>query len=257
MGKYIVSYRVEVAKAYGINVAIVYDRVEFWSDKGQRPDGWVYKSYEDMAEETALSPKQIRLAYNKLIERGVIETKVMKVNDKPTLHFRKLPSESDERAISESDEREETRESDEREVSYNIQEQPGTTGSLQKVRELFDLYVGEFGATKTILTIGRTNKLKARLKTYGFDMVAQAIRNTAKSSFHRGDNDRNWKADLDFIIRNDEQVERMANLEVGHRFTQQELNALVREQQTPGTTRERVLEISRIMAENKRRYGNN
>lgn len=82
------GYRVPIAKKYGINVAIVYEKVQFWADRGKRGDGWVYKTYADMEDETALSTKQIGLAYKKLCESGVIETKVMKVGKTPTLHFR-------------------------------------------------------------------------------------------------------------------------------------------------------------------------
>lgn len=82
------GYRVPIAKKYGISVAIVYEKVQFWADRGGRGDGWVYKTYADMEDETALTTKQIGLAYKKLRDAGVIETKVMKVGKTPTLHFR-------------------------------------------------------------------------------------------------------------------------------------------------------------------------
>ena len=55
-------------------------------------------------------------------------------------------------------------------------------------------------------------KIKIRLKEVGAKILKQAIENTSKSSFHLGDNDRGWEADLDFIIRSYEQVERLANM---------------------------------------------
>lgn len=90
------GYRVAVAKKYGVNVAIIYDKVMFWGTKGERKDGWVYKTYAEMENETALSAKMVGLAYEKLVALGVIETKVMKVGDTPKKHFRlvnkKLPT---------------------------------------------------------------------------------------------------------------------------------------------------------------------
>ena len=44
----------------------------------------------------------------------------------------------------------------------------------------------------------------------GVELLEQAISNTSRSPFHNGDNDRGWTADLDFIIRSYEQVERLA-----------------------------------------------
>ena len=44
-------------------------------------------------------------------------------------------------------------------------------------------------------------------------MLAKAIENTSKSEFHQGDNDRGWTADLDYITRSYENVEKLAALE--------------------------------------------
>ncbi len=61
------------------------------------------------------------------------------------------------------------------------------------------------------LTKGRRSKIKARLKTFSVADIKQAIDNLHKSKWHRGDNDRGWKADIDFIIRNDEQIDKWCN----------------------------------------------
>lgn len=88
----------------------------------------------------------------------------------------------------------------------------GTSASEKKVSELFELYKTSFGAPKTLFTLKRKQKISARIKVCGEGMVERAIRVTAVSPFHRGENDRKWKADLDFIIRSDEQVERLASM---------------------------------------------
>lgn len=78
------------------------------------------------------------------------------------------------------------------------------------VQKVFDFYVKSFESPNTKLSTQRKLKLKARIKDAGLPMLERAITNTANSSFHRGDNDRAWKADIDFIIRNYEQVEKLA-----------------------------------------------
>ena len=63
------------------------------------------------------------------------------------------------------------------------------------------------------MTDKRKQKIQARLKDAGIEMLIKAIVNTASSSFHTGDNDRGWHADLDFIVRSYEQVERLAGMD--------------------------------------------
>lgn len=85
-----------------------------------------------------------------------------------------------------------------------------------EVQRTYDLFVEKFDKNPNTfkLTPKRQKKIKTRLKDCGEAMLRQAIENTAKNEFYRGKNDRGWKADLDFIIRSYEQVERLANMEV-------------------------------------------
>lgn len=84
---------------------------------------------------------------------------------------------------------------------------------IVEMQSIYDLYIEKFrkDPSKYKLTDKRKAKLKARLKDAGFEMLKQAILNTSQSQFHNGDNDRGWRADLDFIIRSYEQVERLAS----------------------------------------------
>ena len=85
-----------------------------------------------------------------------------------------------------------------------------------EVQRTYDLFIEKFDKNPNTfkLTPKRQKKIKARLKDCGETMLRQAIENTAQNEFYRGKNDRGWKADLDFIIRSYEQVERLANIEV-------------------------------------------
>jgi len=63
----------------------------YWSDKGKRKDGWFYKAYKEWEEELFISPYQIR-KYTKEFElAGFIETKLKKVNNTPTVHYKVNP----------------------------------------------------------------------------------------------------------------------------------------------------------------------
>lgn len=83
------------------------------------------------------------------------------------------------------------------------------------VRLLYDLFVALFHKNPNLyrLTPLRKKKLALRIKQNGLDQVKQAIESTARSDFHTGDNDRGWVADLDFIIRSQEQVEKLASVD--------------------------------------------
>lgn len=67
-----------------------------------------------------------------------------------------------------------------------------------------------FGGSYRV-TPARTNKLKARFKSYTSEEITKALYNLSKSKFHRGDNDTGWKATPDFLIRNDETVDKWLN----------------------------------------------
>jgi len=52
-----------------------------------------------------------------------------------------------------------------------------------------------------LLTKDRREKLKARLAEHGREAWAEAVRRMAASKFCRGENERGWKADLDFVLQ--------------------------------------------------------
>lgn len=51
-------------------------------------------------------------------------------------------------------------------------------------------------------------------------MLEKAIRSVADMPFYRGDNDRGWQADLDFIINSYEKVERLSQLSEESKITE-------------------------------------
>lgn len=61
------------------------------------------------------------------------------------------------------------------------------------------------------VTTGRTKSLSLRLGTYTEEEIIQAVENMAQDSFYQGKNDRGWKADPDFLLRSDEQIDRWLN----------------------------------------------
>lgn len=84
----------------------------------------------------------------------------------------------------------------------------------QEIERVYTHYLDQFGTTagRYKLTDKRKAKLKSRLQDCGADMIIDAIDHAHADYFYNGDNDRRWKADLDFIIRSYENTEKLANL---------------------------------------------
>ncbi|ARK25978.1 hypothetical protein SporoP37_15735 [Sporosarcina sp. P37] len=68
--------------------AILLNQIVFYSDKSSRTDGYFYKKYEEWAEEICLTERQVRHATKKLKEKELIETKLLKANGAPTVHYK-------------------------------------------------------------------------------------------------------------------------------------------------------------------------
>ena len=78
---------------------------------------------------------------------------------------------------------------------------------LQEYLNLFnELFGREFQSTT-----GRERKLKLRLQKFTLEQILEATRNLSKSKWHKGENDNGWRADPDFLIRSDEQIDKWLN----------------------------------------------
>lgn len=105
-----IAFHVNLAKALGgINEALFVQQLYYWSDKGNREDGLIYKTKIEWQEETFLTPKQQDVIVSKLKKMNVLETKVMRdPSGNTTLHYKldfgilqKVISGNDERYVPE------------------------------------------------------------------------------------------------------------------------------------------------------------
>lgn len=64
---------------------------------------------------------------------------------------------------------------------------------------------------KLRLTPKRKDKFRIRLEDAGFKMCARAIKNIAKSDFHRGENNTGWKVSPEWLFNSYEKIEEWAN----------------------------------------------
>jgi hypothetical protein len=83
----IVAYSPDLARAVGgVTIASFLSQLLFLSDKGHDPNGWVYKSEQEMGRETGLTKREQQTARRKLLALGIIA--IERRGFKFTYHFR-------------------------------------------------------------------------------------------------------------------------------------------------------------------------
>lgn len=70
MRQRIIAFYPEVAREIGIEEAIYYQQLWYWGDKGDRSDGFIWKSMPEIEQETTLSDYQQRRCRAKLEKLG-------------------------------------------------------------------------------------------------------------------------------------------------------------------------------------------
>lgn len=106
-----------------------------------------------------------------------------------------------------------------------------TPSARNDVQEVFNFYVQEFGVNPNMVKLSdaRKRKLQLRIKDAGVEMLKLAITNTARSPHHRGENDRGWKADLDWIIITYEKLERLANMNTKEETKKRDIKEILKD----------------------------
>jgi hypothetical protein len=83
----VVGYSPDLARMVGgATIGLFLSQLLFLSDKGNNPDGWIYKSEAEMGKETGLSKREQQTARRKLLALGVIA--IMRGGWKNTYHFK-------------------------------------------------------------------------------------------------------------------------------------------------------------------------
>jgi hypothetical protein len=83
----VVGYSPDLARIVGgATTGIYFSQLLFLSDKGANPEGWVYKSEQEMGKETGLTKREQQTARRKLLSLGVIA--IMRGGFRNTYHFK-------------------------------------------------------------------------------------------------------------------------------------------------------------------------
>ena len=83
----VVGYSPDLARMVGgATTGLFLSQLLFLSDKGANPEGWVYKSEQEMGKETGLTKREQQTARRKLLSLGVIA--IMRGGFRNTYHFK-------------------------------------------------------------------------------------------------------------------------------------------------------------------------
>jgi len=84
-----VSYSPVLADLFGsIEAAVLWQHILKWSESGWREDGFIYKTKDEIYNETRLTRKLQDKARKVLEGAGYLETRLLKAKGVPTLHYR-------------------------------------------------------------------------------------------------------------------------------------------------------------------------
>jgi hypothetical protein len=82
-----IAYHPVIAKAFdSVTLAVLWCQIYYWSDKTKDPEGWIYKTREDIFNETGLSRRQQETARRIGQELGVMDS--VRKGKLGVMHFR-------------------------------------------------------------------------------------------------------------------------------------------------------------------------
>lgn len=172
--------------------------------------GEVLTGRKILAQEANLSEMQIRSALNKLKSTNEITIKstnsfsIIKLNNWDS--YQQDNQQSTERITNEQP-------TDNQRITTNKNDNNTKNEKNEEILEVVKFFEESFKTKVLVISDKRKKHIGARLKVFSLEEIKKAIYNFSTSEFHTGENDRGWKADLDWIIKNDEQIEKGLKLE--------------------------------------------
>ena len=217
---YAVTFSANMARDYGVPVAILVYNVRYFTAVNKADGkGEYYHSMKAIAEASGLSYCQIKAAAKKAKEAGLIDyhTGYKPGTTEKTTYWKAIKRLSESTKIDHSDGTKIDHSSYINNKDINNKEigKAEKANSNPELEKVYQHYLDRFGTTakRYKLTEKRRAKLKSRLADCGAEMICEAIDHAKEDYWYSGDNQRGWKADLDFIIRSYENVEKLANLQ--------------------------------------------
>lgn len=225
-----ISVNKTLIKTVGLEEAILLGELcseyDYWDEHNQlTDDGYFYATVEKIEDNTTLSEYQQRKAVNTLKNLDILETKLkglpamryFKINESMLLSFLGASSEKTKELDTEKFKSSNNRD------NKNRNKKPLIAKAIKGVPEksMSDLFIDKYNMICTKLpkclkvTDKRAKAIKKIMDKYDPFTIEDAFHKANESPFLTGDNDRGWKADIDFILREDKFVSIMEDKYAG------------------------------------------
>lgn len=199
-------------KIFGLEEAILLGELcseyKYWLKSDKLEDDMFYSSIKNIEDNTGLTAYQQRKAIQSLTNAGILETKLKGL---PAKKYFKIDfstvvkyltscsdkiSQQETKILHRNNNKEKNKEINNKDSSQKltdwfIETYHATCVSLPKVR---------------VVTDKRKKAIQKILKKYSKQDIIECLRLAEQTDFLKGKNDRGWKADIDFILREDKFV---------------------------------------------------
>lgn len=183
------------------------------------PKGSLVTSLQHLADGTHLTVRQVRVALQhyenmKMMTRKTTNkwTQVWIVNWSKFQMRDESNNKQDDNPMTNEGQTDDKRMTTTKEIK-NIRSKD-TNGVVSFLNEFNTLFKTKFRETPA-----RSKKYTLRRKSYSEEEIATALRNMASNTFYKGENERGWRADPDFLLRNDEQIDKFLNMKAKEIWT--------------------------------------
>lgn len=210
----------ELIKQLGLHEAIIIGELcteyNYWQAEGKLKDGMFFSTRENIENNTGLNDHYQRKAFATLQEKGII---IINKKGLPAVNYYKIDFNQLLKLLTSSGASYEELEVKNMEINKNkenknkenrlfISKDINTQNSPISVSTFVDLYHARCCSYPKILkmTDKRKTAILRLIKKYSYDDIIKALDNLEASDFCKGKNDRGWKADIDFLLREDKFV---------------------------------------------------
>lgn len=216
-----ISVNKSLIKVFGLAEAVILGELcseyEYWEEHGQlTEDGMFYCTSVKLEDNTGLSEHQQRQAIQSLKNAGILETKLkglpatkyFKIDENKLFNFLRTSSEKIAELVPKklqlSNNQNNKNISKKPLIDKSIKGVPETHVSQQIIDKYNNLCTNLPKCLK--LTDKRSKAIKKLVDKYGITTIETVFTKANGSDFLMGKNDRGWKADIDFILREDKFV---------------------------------------------------
>jgi hypothetical protein len=182
--------------------------------------GQLITGREKLAFDNNLSQQQVRRVLSNLQTTGEITNKttnkytLITINNYES-YQPKEPTKNQQTPTQKTDKQPHKKETNEtNEIKKSTSRSFASDTLPSPFKEVVKTYEEAFSTSLLAWSPKRKAHVAARLASFPLEHVMQAIQNYAADAFYRGENDRGWKADFDFCVRSDEQIEKGLRLKV-------------------------------------------